>query len=166
MARRVIAIERDRRLPALAGHCRQFIRTAFDVIEATRSRSMPRETRRGRRASVANPATTWRRPADQVMAGGGGAFASLTDVSEGSRRPAGAKPRSKDHGRLSVFVQGREVKRLFDIPPAPRLHPPPGVTSTVVDWCRAAPAFPAIGADLNRLPPPPSASATRCFASR
>lgn len=63
-----------------------------------------------------------------------------------------AQPRSKDYGRLTILTQWLcEVEPLFDISPK-AFVPPPKVTSTVVELRpRAAPAFPAEIASLQKV---------------
>lgn len=152
-ARRVIAIERDRRcLPALAD-----IAAAYpDRLEAIEGDALSIDAAKlgeAPRRIVANLPYNVATPLLIKWLEAGSAFASLTLMfqKEVADRLV-AKPRSKDYGRLSVFVQWRaEVKRLFDIPPR-AFTPPPKVTSTVVELVpRAAPLFPAIGADLEQV---------------
>ena len=133
-ARRVIAIERDKRcLPALAE-----IASAYpgrlELIEAdalgvdvARLGVAPRRIVANLPYNVATPLLlAWLASADRFER------LVLMFQREVAMRLS-APPGSKDYGRLAVAAQWRcRVKRLFDIPPR-AFTPPPRVTSTLVE---------------------------------
>jgi len=157
-ARKVVAIERDRRcVEALAELAAAFPErlhvVAGDALEVDAAQAAREYGGGGQVKIVANlpynVATPllvgWLRQAE--------AFADMVLMfqKEVAVRLAAA-PGSRDFGRLSVLARWRcEVRRLFDVP-ARAFVPPPKVTSSVVGLTpRAAPLAPARVQELERV---------------
>jgi 16S rRNA (adenine1518-N6/adenine1519-N6)-dimethyltransferase len=152
-ARRVVAIEQDRRcIPALEELAAVFPGRLSVVegdalsIDAASLADAPRQVVANLPYNIATPLLIgWLRQA--------GAWRSLTLMfqKEVAQRLVAA-PRSKDYGRLSVLTQWLcEARPAFDIPPQ-AFVPPPQVTSTVVRLVpRAVPLAPCRLDDLERV---------------
>jgi len=152
-ARRVLAIEQDRRCLAALGELAAAYPGRLDVIagdalelDLARVSERPRKIVANLPYNIATPLLLgW---LDQV-----GEYESLTlmlqrEVAERLIAP----PRSKSYGRLSVLVQWlAEIRILFDVP-ARAFVPPPKVTSSVVAIMpRAEPLAPARRSILERI---------------
>jgi 16S rRNA (adenine1518-N6/adenine1519-N6)-dimethyltransferase len=132
-ARRVVAIERDRRcLPALAE-----LATAFpgrlEIVEGDALTIEPTTLTPAPRKIVANLPYNIATPLLIAWLPRIASFADLTLMfqKEVAMRLA-AKPGEREYGRLSVLTQWLAyVERLFDVTPK-AFVPPPQVTSTVV----------------------------------
>jgi 16S rRNA (adenine1518-N6/adenine1519-N6)-dimethyltransferase len=152
-ARRVVAIERDRRAIAALAELAAAYPGRLDLIEGDALDLDPAALTEMPRQIVANlpyniATTLLLRWLDRI-----GDYRSLTLMfqREVAERLV-ATPRSPAYGRLSVIVQWlAEPKILFDLPPR-AFVPPPKVTSSVVSLVpRAAPAAPASKAALERV---------------
>jgi len=152
-ARRVLAIERDRRCLAALGELAAAYPGRLDVVAGDALEFDPAAFSEGPRKIVANLpyniATLllvgWLKQAR--------AYESLTLMlqREVAERLTAA-PRSKSYGRLSVLVQWiADVRILFDVP-ARAFVPPPRVTSSVVAILpRPEPLAPAHRPTLERI---------------
>ncbi len=144
-ARRVIAIERDRRcLPALAEIAAAYpgrlevVEADALGVDASRLGDAPRRIVANLPYNVATPLLlAWLASADRFER------LVLMFQREVAMRLTAA-PGGKDYGRLSIAAQWRcRTRRLFDIPPR-AFTPPPRVTSTLVELLPlAAPEPPA-----------------------
>lgn len=156
-ARRVVAIERDRRcLDALAeiaaasgGRLEVVPGDALDVAAEALGEA-PRRIVANLPYNVATPLLLgWL----AALARDNGAFESLTLMfqKEVAERLSAA-PRSKAYGRLSVMAQWLcTVDTLFDLPPRAFTPPPKVVSSVVLLTPRAVPLAPAEAAILERV---------------
>jgi 16S rRNA (adenine1518-N6/adenine1519-N6)-dimethyltransferase len=152
-AKRVVAIERDRRAIAALAELAAAYPGRFDLIEGDALDLDPAAITDMPRQIVANlpyniATALLLRWLDRIAD-----FRSLTLMfqREVAERLV-AMPRSPAYGRLSVIVQWlAEPKILFDLPPS-AFVPPPKVTSSVVSLVpRAMPAAPASKAALERV---------------
>jgi 16S rRNA (adenine1518-N6/adenine1519-N6)-dimethyltransferase len=152
-ARRVVAIERDRRCLAALGELAAAYPGRLDLIAGDAVELDPARLSEQPRKIVANLpyniATLlligWLERAQE--------YESLTlMVQREVAERLIASPRSKSYGRLSVLVQWlAEVQILFDVP-ARAFVPPPRVTSSVVTILpRAEPLAPAHRPTLERI---------------
>ena len=152
-ARRVLAIERDRRCLAALGELAAAYPGRLDLIagdalelDLARVSERPRKIVANLPYNIVTPLLLgW---LEQV-----GEYESLTLMMQ--REVAErliARPRSKSYGRLSVLVQWvAEIRILFDVP-ARAFVPPPKVTSSVVAIMpRAEPLAPARRSTLERI---------------
>ena len=148
-ARRVVAVERDRRCVAALGDLVAHYPDRLQVIEGDALKTdlaalaaPPRHIVANLPYNISTPLLiTWLERATD--------FASMTLMfqKEVARRLAAA-PGGRDYGRLTIAAQWRcEVRLLFDVPPA-AFVPAPKVTSTVVQLvprpaplCAADPAI-------------------------
>jgi 16S rRNA (adenine1518-N6/adenine1519-N6)-dimethyltransferase len=152
-ARRVLAIERDRRCLAALGELAAAYPGRLDVIagdalefDVARVCERPRKIVANLPYNIATPLLLgW---LEQIRE-----YESLTlmlqrEVAERLIAP----PRSKSYGRLSVLVQWvAEIRILFDVP-ARAFVPPPNVTSSVVAILpRVEPLAPARRSILERV---------------
>jgi len=152
-ARRVFAIERDRRCLAALGELAAAYPGRLDIIAGDALEldiatvcEKPRKIVANLPYNIATPLLLgW---LDQVRE-----YESLTLMlqREVAERLI-ARPRSKSYGRLSVLVQWlAEIRILFDVP-ARAFVPPPKVTSSVVAIVpRAEPLAPARRSILERI---------------
>ena len=152
-ARRVIAIERDRRALAALQELATAYSGRLELLEGDALELDPAALTDAPRKIVANlpyniATALLLRWLDKI-----GAYDSLTLMfqREVAERLV-AVPRSPAYGRLSVIVQWlAEPKILFDLPPR-AFVPPPKVTSSVVSLMpRAMPLAPANKATLERV---------------
>ena len=152
-ARRVIAIERDRRALAALQELATAYPGRLELVEGDALELDPAALTDAPRKIVANlpyniATALLLRWLDNI-----GAYDSLTLMfqREVAERLV-AVPRSPAYGRLSVIVQWlAEPKILFDLPPR-AFVPPPKVTSSVVSLMpRAMPLAPANKATLERV---------------
>jgi 16S rRNA (adenine1518-N6/adenine1519-N6)-dimethyltransferase len=152
-ARRVVAIERDKRCLAALEELAARHPGRLELVEADALALDPTTLTEAPRKIVANlpyniATALLLRWFDRI-----GGYESLTLMfqREVAERLA-ALPRSPAYGRLSVLVQWlAEPKILFDLPPR-AFVPPPKVTSSVVSLVpRAAPLAPAPKAALERV---------------
>jgi 16S rRNA (adenine1518-N6/adenine1519-N6)-dimethyltransferase len=152
-ARRVVAIERDRRCIAALADLAAAFPGRLRVVEGDALALDPASLAPAPRKIVANlpyniATALLLRWLPRI-----GDYASLTLMfqKEVAERLA-AQPRSKAYGRLSVMTQFLcEVRALFDVPPR-AFVPSPKVTSTVVRLApRAAPLGDCRFADLERV---------------
>jgi 16S rRNA (adenine1518-N6/adenine1519-N6)-dimethyltransferase len=152
-AKRVVAIERDRRAIAALAELAAAYPGRFDLIEGDALDLDPAAITDMPRQIVANlpyniATALLLRWLDRIAD-----FRSLTLMfqREVAERLV-AMPRSPAYGRLSVIVQWlAEPKILFDLPPS-AFVPPPKVTSSVVSLVpRATPLAPASKAALERV---------------
>jgi 16S rRNA (adenine1518-N6/adenine1519-N6)-dimethyltransferase len=152
-ARRVIAIERDRRCVAALAELVAAFPGRLTVIEADALAIDAASLAPAPRKIVANLPYNIATLLLLHWLGTVTAFESFTLMfqKEVAQRLAAA-PRSKAYGRLSVMVQWLcDVTPLFDIAPA-AFVPPPKVTSTVVRLVpRPAPLAPGRREDLERV---------------
>jgi 16S rRNA (adenine1518-N6/adenine1519-N6)-dimethyltransferase len=152
-ARRVVAIERDRRARAALQELAAAYPGRLELVEGDALELDPAALTDAPRKIVANlpyniATALLLRWLDNI-----GAYDSLTLMfqREVAERLV-AVPRSPAYGRLSVIVQWlAEPKILFDLPPR-AFVPPPKVTSSVVSLMRRAmPLAPANKATLERV---------------
>jgi 16S rRNA (adenine1518-N6/adenine1519-N6)-dimethyltransferase len=152
-ARRVVAIERDRRARAALQELAAAYPGRLELVEGDALELDPAALTDAPRKIVANlpyniATALLLRWLDNI-----GAYDSLTLMfqREVAERLV-AVPRSPAYGRLSVIVQWlAEPKILFDLPPR-AFVPPPKVTSSVVSLMpRAMPLAPANKATLERV---------------
>jgi len=152
-ARRVVAIERDRRALAALQELAAVYPGRLELIEGDALELDPAALTDAPCKIVANlpyniATALLLRWLDNI-----GAYDSLTLMfqREVAERLV-AVPRSPAYGRLSIIVQWlAELKILFDLPPR-AFVPPPKVTSTVVSLVpRAMPLAPANKATLERV---------------
>jgi 16S rRNA (adenine1518-N6/adenine1519-N6)-dimethyltransferase len=152
-ARRVVAIERDRRALAALQELAAAYPGRLELVEGDALALDPASFTEAPRKIVANlpyniATTLLLRWLDNI-----GAYQRLTLMfqREVAERLVAA-PRSPAYGRLSVIVQWlAEPKILFDLPPR-AFVPPPKVTSSVVSLTpRPTPLAPASKAALERV---------------
>jgi 16S rRNA (adenine1518-N6/adenine1519-N6)-dimethyltransferase len=152
-ARRVVAIERDRRCLAALGELAAAYQDRLDVVAGDALELDPTTFSERPRKIVANLPYNIATPLllgwlERVLE-----YESLTLMlqREVAERLI-ARPRSKSYGRLSVLVQWvADVQILFDVP-ARAFVPPPKVTSSVVAIVpRAEPLAPAHRPTLERI---------------
>jgi 16S rRNA (adenine1518-N6/adenine1519-N6)-dimethyltransferase len=152
-ARRVVAIERDRRCVAALAELAAAFPGRLTVIEGDALAIDPVGLAAAPRKIVANLPYNIATPLLFHWLGSIAAYESLTLMfqKEVAQRLA-AVPRSKAYSRLSVMVQWLcEVAALFDIAPS-AFVPPPKVTSTLVKLVpRATPLAPCRREDLERV---------------
>jgi 16S rRNA (adenine1518-N6/adenine1519-N6)-dimethyltransferase len=152
-ARRVIAIERDRRCLAALGELGAAYPGRLDVVAGDALELDPAMFSEKPRKIVANLPYNIATPLLLGWLERVGEYQSLTLMlqREVAERLT-ACPRSKSYGRLSVLVQWlAEARILFDVP-ARAFVPPPKVTSSVVAILpRAEPLAPARRPMLERV---------------
>lgn len=152
-ARRVVAIERDRRCLAALGELAAHYPGRLELVEGDALALDPAALSRPPRKIVANlpyniATALLLRWLDRIGDYAGLVLMFQREVAE----RLVAKPRTPAYGRLSVLVQWlTEPKILFDLPPR-AFVPPPKVTSSVVSLTpRPAPLAPADKATLERV---------------
>ena len=152
-ARRVVAIERDKRAIAALGELAAHYPDRLDIVEGDALELDPAALSEPPRKIVANlpyniATALLLRWLDRI-----GDYKSLTVMfqREVAKRLT-ARPREPAYGRLSVLVQWlTEPRILFDLPPR-AFVPPPKVTSSVVTLTpRAEPLAPASKPLLERV---------------
>jgi 16S rRNA (adenine1518-N6/adenine1519-N6)-dimethyltransferase len=152
-ARRVVAIERDRRCLAALGELAAAYPGRLDVVAGDALELDPATFSEKPRKIVANLPYNIATPLLLGWLERIGEYESLTLMlqREVAERLIAA-PRSKSYGRLSVLVQWlAEARILFDVP-ARAFVPPPKVTSSVVAILpRAEPLAPARRPMLERV---------------
>jgi 16S rRNA (adenine1518-N6/adenine1519-N6)-dimethyltransferase len=152
-ARRVVAIERDRRCIAALGELAAAYPNRLELISGDALIIDPVEMSAPPRKIVANLPYNIATALLLSWLPRIGAYDSLTLMfqREVAERLV-AVPRSKAYGRLSVLVQWlAEPQIIFDIP-ARAFYPPPKVTSSVVHILpRSAPLGPATWSALERV---------------
>ncbi|MBV9584376.1 MAG: 16S rRNA (adenine(1518)-N(6)/adenine(1519)-N(6))-dimethyltransferase RsmA [Alphaproteobacteria bacterium] len=152
-AKRVVAIERDRRAIAALAELAEAYPGRLDVIEADALDLDPAALSEAPRQIVANlpyniATALLLRWLDRIREYRGLTLMFQREVAE----RLVAAPRNPSYGRLSVLVQWlAEPKILFDLPPG-AFVPPPKVTSSVVTVVpRPVPLAPADKAALERI---------------
>ncbi|MBV9967775.1 MAG: 16S rRNA (adenine(1518)-N(6)/adenine(1519)-N(6))-dimethyltransferase RsmA [Alphaproteobacteria bacterium] len=152
-AKRVVAIERDRRAIAALAELAEAYPGRLDVIEADALDLDPAALSEAPRQIVANlpyniATALLLRWLDRIREYRGLTLMFQREVAE----RLVAAPRNPSYGRLSVLVQWlAEPKILFDLPPR-AFVPPPKVTSSVVTVVpRSVPLAPADKAALERI---------------
>jgi 16S rRNA (adenine1518-N6/adenine1519-N6)-dimethyltransferase len=152
-ARRVVAIERDRRCLAALSELAAAYPGRLDVVDGDALELDPASLSQEPRKIVANLPYNIATPLLLGWLGQVREYESLTLMlqREVAERLI-ALPRSKSYGRLSVLVQWlAEARILFDVP-ARAFVPPPRVTSSVVAILpRAEPLAPALRPTLERI---------------
>ncbi|MBV9018135.1 MAG: 16S rRNA (adenine(1518)-N(6)/adenine(1519)-N(6))-dimethyltransferase RsmA [Alphaproteobacteria bacterium] len=152
-AKRVVAIERDRRAIAALAELAEAYPGRLEVIEADALDLDPAALSEAPRQIVANlpyniATALLLRWLDRIREYRGLTLMFQREVAE----RLVAAPRNPSYGRLSVLVQWlAEPKILFDLPPR-AFVPPPKVTSSVVTVVpRSVPLAPADKAALERI---------------
>ncbi|MBV8492787.1 MAG: 16S rRNA (adenine(1518)-N(6)/adenine(1519)-N(6))-dimethyltransferase RsmA, partial [Alphaproteobacteria bacterium] len=152
-AKRVVAIERDRRAIAALAELAEAYPGRLDLIEADALDFDPAALSEPPRQIVANlpyniATALLLRWLDRIREYRGLTLMFQREVAE----RLVAAPRNPSYGRLSVLVQWlAEPKILFDLPPR-AFVPPPKVTSSVVTVVpRSVPLAPADKAALERI---------------
>jgi 16S rRNA (adenine1518-N6/adenine1519-N6)-dimethyltransferase len=152
-ARRVVAIERDKRAVAALGELAAVFPGRLEIVEGDALELDPAALTEPPRKIVANlpyniATALLLRWLDHI---GGYESLILMFQREVAERLS-ARPRKPAYGRLSVLVQWlTEPRILFDIPPS-AFVPPPKVTSSVVSLIpRAEPLAPASKPALERV---------------
>ena len=152
-ARRIVAIERDRRCLAALGELAAAYPGRLDIVAGDALEIDPATLSTKPRKIVANLPYNIATPLLLRWLERVGEYESLTLMfqREVAERLT-ALPCSKSYGRLSVLAQWlAEVKILFDVPPR-AFVPPPTVTSSVVAILpRAEPLAPARRPALERI---------------
>ena len=152
-AKRIVAVERDKRCVAALGELVRAWPGRLEIIEADALKIDLNKRLSGPVKIIANlPYNV----GTALLIGWLGAperYDSLTLMfqKEVAARLT-AEPATKDYGRLSILAQWRcETRRLFDVS-AKAFTPPPKVTSSVVELIpRLAPLFPAAPSALSRV---------------